>query len=191
MNPFRIESHSGTPTGTLIIEVSALRARRRDIHVADSPLGSLVVACDWPHRCLSCFGASSAGPDTINLNSGWQYRMCKVPQSGCRSLRRPIRSGRAGMQQSFRHRAHKPGDDNVYPEPLYGENNVPKSFLKASREPPYWYRTVVEILEVLQESPHLAQLDGINYSSTVWVNGAQVGTTRGAFMRGIFDSLPA
>ena len=29
--------------------------------------------------------------------------------------------------------------------------------------------------------------DGINYSAAVWVNGAQVGTMRGAFIRGIFD----
>ena len=29
--------------------------------------------------------------------------------------------------------------------------------------------------------------DGINYSAEVWVNGAQVGTMRGAFIRGIFD----
>ena len=29
--------------------------------------------------------------------------------------------------------------------------------------------------------------DGINYSAEVWVNGAQVGTIRGAFIRGIFD----
>jgi hypothetical protein len=29
--------------------------------------------------------------------------------------------------------------------------------------------------------------DGINYSAVVWVNGTQVGTMRGAFIRGIFD----
>jgi hypothetical protein len=29
--------------------------------------------------------------------------------------------------------------------------------------------------------------DGINYSAAVWVNGAQVGTIRGAFIRGVFD----
>ena len=29
--------------------------------------------------------------------------------------------------------------------------------------------------------------DGINYSAAVWVNGTQVGTIRGAFIRGIFD----
>lgn len=29
--------------------------------------------------------------------------------------------------------------------------------------------------------------DGINYSAVVWVNGTQVGSIRGAFIRGIFD----
>src|SRR5262249_44799895 len=29
--------------------------------------------------------------------------------------------------------------------------------------------------------------DGINYSAVIWVNGTQVGTMRGAFIRGNFD----
>jgi len=152
------------------------------------PLGSLVVACALAASMPFPASAQSAVPDTINLNSGWQLQdVAKVPQSGAEVSAVPFAP--AGW-----YAAVVPGtvltslvNDNVYPEPLYGENNRPEVIPESLARTSYWYRTVVEIPKSYKNRHIWLNFDGINYSSTVWVNGAQVGTTRGAFMRGIFD----
>src|SRR5207237_368401 len=51
----------------------------------------------------------------------------------------------------------------------------------------YWYRGVVEVPKTYKGQHVWLNFDGINYSSAIWVNGTQIGTTRGAFIRGTFD----
>jgi mannosylglycoprotein endo-beta-mannosidase len=76
-------------------------------------------------------------------------------------------------------------DDKVYPEPLYGENMrpIPESLNKTS----YWYRTSFKVPKGYSGKQVWLHFAGINYSAEIWVNGVQVGTTKGAFIRGDFD----
>lgn len=78
-------------------------------------------------------------------------------------------------------------NNKVYPEPLYGENNRPEIIPESLARTSYWYRNQIEIPRGYAGRHIWLTFEGINYSSTVWVNGTEVGTTRGAFMRGIFD----
>ena len=122
------------------------------------------------------------------IDSGWQLQdAARIPQDGAAV------SAPAFSTQGW-YTATVPGtvlttliNNHVYPEPLYGENNrseiIPESLVHAS----YWYRTLVDVPKAYAGRHIWLNFEGINYSSTVWVNGAQVGTTRGAFIRGIFD----
>jgi len=78
-------------------------------------------------------------------------------------------------------------NNRVYPEPLYGENNRPEIIPESLSHTSWWYRTEIDVPTSYKRQHIWLNFDGINYSSTVWVNGTQVGTTRGAFARGIFD----
>ena len=62
-------------------------------------------------------------------------------------------------------------------------NIIPESLAHTS----YWYRTVIGVPHAYRNRHVWLNFEGINYSATVWVNGAQVGAIRGAFIRGIFD----
>lgn len=100
----------------------------------------------------------------------------------------------AGFNASGWYAATVPGtvltslvNNHVYPEPLYGENNRPEIIPETLNKTSYWYRTQIDIPKSYKDRHVWLNFDGINYSSTVWVNGAQVGETRGAFIRGIFD----
>lgn len=77
--------------------------------------------------------------------------------------------------------------NHIYPEPLYGENNRPESIPDSLAHTSYWYRTVVKVPKGYEGRHVWLNFYGINYSAVVWVNGAQVGETRGAFIRGKFD----
>ena len=78
-------------------------------------------------------------------------------------------------------------NNHVYPEPLYGENNRPEIIPDSLARTSYWYRTADRGSRAYKDHHVWLNFDGINYSAAVWVNGAQVGTMRGAFIRGIFD----
>src|SRR5579863_1962425 len=132
--------------------------------------------------------AASTIPQPVTLASGWQLQdVAKVPQPGAQvSI--------AGFGTAGWYAATVPGtvlttlvNNHVYPEPLYGENDraeiIPDSLVHTS----YWYRTVIRIPNAYSGRHVWLNFDGINYSAEVWVNGAQVGTIRGAFIRGIFD----
>ncbi len=76
-------------------------------------------------------------------------------------------------------------DRGVYPDPDFGLNNlaIPESLNKQD----YWYR--IEFPTPREAAGHHAALtfEGINYAAEVWLNGKQIGTVRGAFIRGQFD----
>jgi glycosyl hydrolase family 2/Ig-like domain-containing protein len=127
-------------------------------------------------------------PQPVELSSGWQLQdVAKVPEPGAQ-----ISS--AGYDPHSWYPATVPGtvlatlvNNHVYPEPLYGENNRPEMIPESLVHTSYWYRTVVSIPKAYKNRRVWLNFDGINYSAEVWVNGAQVGTIRGAFIRGIFD----
>jgi len=132
--------------------------------------------------------ASSAPPAQVAVNAGWQLQdAAKVPQAGA-EVSAPI------FKTAGWYAATVPGtvlttlvNNHVYPEPLYGENNRPETIPESLARTSYWYRTAIEVPKSYKGQHVWLNFEGINYASTVWVNGAQVGTTRGAFARGIFD----
>ncbi len=76
-------------------------------------------------------------------------------------------------------------EQGVYPEPLYGLNNlqIPESLNKNS----YWYRVGFDVPVEYQGKAVWLNFDGINYEAQVWVNGRKLGDIHGAFKRERFD----
>ena len=135
--------------------------------------------------------AKSTPPPSVALDSGWQLQeILKVPKTGAEI-------STAGLDTTGWYRATVPGtvlttlvNNHVYPEPLYGENNRPEVIPESLARTPYWFRTLIEVPKSYKGHHIWLNFDGINYTAAVWVNGAQVGTIRGAFSRGIFDITP-
>lgn len=76
-------------------------------------------------------------------------------------------------------------DRGVYPDPAYGLNNLAIPERLAHQD--YWYRTEIDVPADLA-GKHLAlTFNGANYAAELWVNGARIGTMKGAFIRGRFD----
>ena len=73
-------------------------------------------------------------------------------------------------------------NNHVYPEPLYGENNRPNIIPESLARAAYWYRTDFAVPAAFAGRQIWLNFDGINYTADVWVNGAPVGTIRGAFV---------
>jgi hypothetical protein len=141
-----------------------------------------------PISFLSICEAQSAPPAPVTVSSGWQLQdVVKIHDSA-------DKISSAAYQPKEWYTATVPGtvltslvNDKVYPDPAYGENNraeiIPDSLCRTS----YWYRTAIDIPADYAGHHVWLNFDGINYSSEVWVNGAKIGTTRGAFIRGKFD----
>ena len=136
----------------------------------------------------TALAASSSLPEILTLSTDWQLQDAAKVTEG----------GGAIASTSFKplgwHSATVPGtvltslvNAGVYPEPLYGENNRPDKIPDSLARTPYWYRTVFEAPKTYSGKHIWLNLEGINYSAQVWVNGVQVGTMKGAFRRGIFD----
>jgi hypothetical protein len=132
--------------------------------------------------------ANSSLPQPVTLSAGWQLQdAAKVTQAGD-----AIASTNFKPQGWYS--ATVPGtvltslvNAGVYPEPLYGENNRPDKIPDSLARTAYWYRTVFEVPEAYAGKHVWLNLEGINFSAQVWVNGTQVGTMKGAFKRGLFD----
>ncbi|MGB6723769.1 MAG: sugar-binding domain-containing protein [Terracidiphilus sp.] len=131
---------------------------------------------------------SAALPPPLVLASGWQLQdAAKVSEPGAQV-------SSAAFNPGGWYAATVPGtvlttlvDNHIYPEPLYGENNRPETIPESLVHTSYWYRTTVMVPKTYGRREVWLNFDGINYSAVVWVNGAQVGTMRGAFIRGVFD----
>jgi hypothetical protein len=136
---------------------------------------------------LPC-NASSAPPAPLVLSSGWQLQdAAKVSQSG-------EAISQAAFKPESWYAATVPGtvltslvNDGVYPEPLYGENNRPDKIPESLCRTPYWYRVAFTVPKSYSHKQTWLNFDGINYAAEVWVNGKQVGSIKGAFIRGTFD----
>jgi hypothetical protein len=132
--------------------------------------------------------ANSAPPAPAMISSGWQLQdAAKVSSTGdVVSL--------SSFQSEGWYTATVPGtvltslvNDGVYPEPLYGENNRPDKIPESLSRTPYWYRVVFTVPKSYSHKLTWLNFDGINYAAEVWVNGKQMGTMKGAFIRGTFD----
>jgi hypothetical protein len=78
-------------------------------------------------------------------------------------------------------------NNHVYPEPLFGENIRAETIPDGLAYESYWYRTTIAVPKSYTGRRVWLNFDGVNFSAEVWVNGANVGTIRGAFIRGILD----
>jgi len=76
-------------------------------------------------------------------------------------------------------------NQGIYPDPDYGLNNlaIPESLNKQD----YWYRTEFIAPGDWKTRRLTLTFEGINYAAAVWLNGKQLGTIKGAFLRGVFD----
>ena len=138
-------------------------------------------------------GAATLGqlPDPVRLTNGWELQdAAKVSQTG-EDL------SRAGSQTTGWFRATVPGtvltslvNDGVYPEPLYNENNRPDKIPDTLCRSSYWYRTTFTPPASYAGKHVWLNFHGINYIAEVWLNGHQIGTIKGAFIRGVFQITP-
>ncbi|SEF60793.1 Beta-galactosidase/beta-glucuronidase [Bryocella elongata] len=124
----------------------------------------------------------------MEVSAGWKLEdAAKVTATGAAV-------SRAGFDASSWHAAIVPGTvlanlvrDGVYPDPMFGENNRPDVIPESLARTSWWYRTTVRVPASYAHRHVWLNFDGINYSSGIWVNGKQVGSTLGAFRRGHFD----
>jgi hypothetical protein len=136
----------------------------------------------------ACATAKTLPPQPVVLAGSWQLQdVAKVPQSGAEVAA-------SGFNTSGWYTATVPGtvlttlvNNHVYPEPLYGENNRPEIIPESLAHTSYWYRTQIDVPKSYKGRHIWLNFDGVNYSAALWVNGAQVGEMRGAFIRGVFD----
>ncbi len=131
---------------------------------------------------------AASAPQPVTIEGGWRLQdVAKAPQPGAE-----VASAKFDARGWYA--AIVPGtvltslvNDGVYPEPLYGENDRPEIIPESLCHTSYWYRTVIRVPRSYQNHRVWLNFDGINYAAEVWVNGAKVGTVRGAFIRGNFD----
>jgi hypothetical protein len=76
-------------------------------------------------------------------------------------------------------------DRGVYPDPTIGLNNmaIPERLSRQS----YWYRTQFTAPAALGDRHIFLNFNGTNYAAEVWLNGTNLGSIKGAFIRGQFD----
>lgn len=76
-------------------------------------------------------------------------------------------------------------DQGVYPDPYFGVNNlsIPDTLCRMD----WWYRTKFELPAGHTNKLIWLLFDGINYKADVWLNGHELGSILGAFIRGKFN----
>ena len=124
----------------------------------------------------------------MELNTGWQLQdSAKVSADGAAI------SGIAYKPDGWLP-ATVPGtvltsltNNGMYAEPLYGENMRPDRIPETLNKTPWWYRTVLTVPKAYAHRQIALHFDGANFATDVWVNGTEVGSFRGAFVRGSFD----
>ena len=121
--------------------------------------------------------------------NGWQLAAAPEVREDAATLSRP------GSVSGTWRPATVPGtvlttlvDRGVYPDPYYGLNNlkIPESLARQD----YWYRTRFVVPPEAAGKRLTLVFGGINYAADIWANGAKLGSTRGAFIRGQFDLTP-
>jgi Exo-beta-D-glucosaminidase Ig-fold domain/Glycosyl hydrolases family 2/Glycosyl hydrolases family 2, sugar binding domain/Glycosyl hydrolases family 2, TIM barrel domain len=132
--------------------------------------------------------AQGSLPAPVVIGNGWQL------QDEAKVTGEPAQVSSAEFATAGWHAAVVPGTvltslvkDGVYPDPMYGENNRPDRIPESLAHTNYWYRTTFTVPQSYAGQHIWLNFDGINYSAAMWVNGKQVGSTLGAFARGVFD----
>jgi len=76
-------------------------------------------------------------------------------------------------------------DRGIYPDPDYGLNNmvIPESLAHQD----YWYRVEFKAPAASRGKRLTLTFEGVNYAGEVWLNGKELGSFTGAFLRGRFD----
>ena len=76
-------------------------------------------------------------------------------------------------------------DVGVYPDPYIGLNNmaIPETLCRQD----WWYRVIFNKPVGFDGKTVTLRLNGINYEANIWLNGKQIGSLKGAFIRGAFD----
>ncbi len=131
-------------------------------------------------------GMEAAGKNEWTLSGGWKLRPAPDVREPAEAISHPEFSVREWWNATV------PGtvlttmvDQGIYPDPDYGLNNlaIPESLNKQD----YWYRTEFNAANEWKGRRITLTFEGINYASSVWLNGKQLGTIKGAFIRGVFD----
>src|SRR5215472_4894950 len=171
---------------TTILNYCTPRRRLRTVRT----LRRLSVWLLLPGCCIASIQAATdlSSPESMSLRVGWELQEAgKVSESG-EAL------SRTDFQPVGWFRATVPGtvlttlvDNRVYPDPLYGENNRPDKIPDTLCRTSYWYRTTFTPPASYAGKQIWLTFEGINYVADVFVNGHQLGTIKGAFIRGIFD----
>ena len=133
--------------------------------------------------------AGAPDPDGGRMIGGWRLAEApKVADAG------PTIS-RAGYDARAWYAATVPGtvlttlvDRGVYPDPAYGLNNMAIPETLAHQD--YWYRTEFDTAAAPGKRRYLI-FKGVNYAAEIWVNGRNLGSMKGAFIRGRFDVTDA
>lgn len=121
--------------------------------------------------------------------NGWQLAAAPDVRADGATL------SRAGADTRRWHAATVPGtvlqtlvDRGVYADPYYGLNNlrIPESLARQD----YWYRTSFTVPPEAAVKKLTLVFGGINYAAEIWANGAPLGDTCGAFIRGQFEFVP-
>ena len=128
-------------------------------------------------------------PDDVHvwtISGRWKLRPApEVPEDGATL-------SQAGYNTSGWWDAVVPGtvlttmvQQGVYPDPDYGLNNlaIPETLNKQD----YWYRSEFTAPGDWKGERLTLTFEGINYAAEIWLNGKDLGTIRGAFIRGVFD----
>jgi exo-1,4-beta-D-glucosaminidase len=156
---------------------------------------------------LLCPALASAPPgERIGLSAGWRLQSSAEVKDGGATLSRP------GVDVARWHPATIPSTvfaalvaEGRSPDPYFGMNlrsvpgvTYPIGGQFANMEmpadspfkPAWWYRTEFDVPRALAGRALWLHFDGINYRANIWVNGAQIATSRdvaGAFRRYEFD----
>jgi mannosylglycoprotein endo-beta-mannosidase len=76
--------------------------------------------------------------------------------------------------------------NGMFPDPLY-RHIVTDTVPDTLKDTNYWYRTRFHVPQLVDGQRFWLHFDGVNYLADIWLNGSQVGSMEGAFIRGVFD----
>ena len=133
-----------------------------------------------------------AGPALVTRSdSDWDvggWRLAEAPKVATSGTA----LSRTGFDASRWYAATVPGtvlttlvDRGVYPDPAFGLNNIVIPELLARQD--YWYRTEFAAPSEIANKRQFLTFNGVNYAAEIWLNGAMLGSMKGAFIRGRFD----
>ena len=126
------------------------------------------------------------GPNVWTLDGGW--RLIAAPDVKASAAQISADNFNAASWYA----ANVPGtvlttlvNRGVYPNPYYGLNNldIPETLNKQD----YWYRTQFQAPKSTRGKHLTLTFEGINYKADVWLNGHDLGSVTGAFIRGVFN----